>query len=416
MTALAELGLSRPPAPDLSTSRPVDSVFPFSFDRFGLGSARVVGEETTSLHNGNSVFAVFDPTAGHEGDKGRKYFVKFGPKADREIRGYAYVEGSPLEGVVIKPHATGAYTRKSGEGGRYLVLEDCAYDLGDGVYDLRRSMGARIIDPDIATGVMDTYLDLNIAWWKSKDGEFEFGSPDATFHRSEWPEVHNAALERVDKLAIEMGITGDDLLWMPITYAGEALPSVGDIMGELGAFYSLDSRPIVFGNVDLSPKNVIAQPATGDFRVIDLEAIGRIDPAEALAIAFKQHSLATSKIENIGFDFDAIGEQDSLHIARLDVSIPPAIDAWGTQMNRKIHQAASAIGLEPSQLARAVRMYMIGGQIHEFAYADKRAENDPLHAFYPLVVAGQLMNQLSPVNSLSSYDDNGVLIGSHLSF
>lgn len=319
----------------------------------GMSGARVLRIETEE----ESIVAKHNPTSPHV--------------IEREIDGYSLLQLSPLAPHILPP------LRTTSKDDGLLVLP---YFPG---LQLREGLRAETLPVEVAQGVLSRLLDIKMQWWAEQSKL----NPDGNWvsmQRSEWQDTLAKVNKVLYNLSQEHGLSVQDLWKAPWVWQDKEYPPFLAVMTRVAQMLETHPPYVIFVHGDATGANILVNPQTGEWRVIDAEWSGLADPAEALVRMVKYESTTTLQSLNL---FEAQLQEGRIRL-EMSIALPQgtiALQQYGLSKTRTFEEV-----LEDPEFRSRFNKYLAGSYVREVALTTKRGR--PEFAFFAIIKAAEAIS------------------------
>ncbi len=282
--------------------------------------------------------------------------VKYNPNAPHKVRheiaGFQKLQDTPLGRKMVTP------TYHSEELGVVVM----PYFEGQ---QLRDAIRNGTIDSKQANSIIDELMQIKKDWW-SKQEKVPGAHEGNSMQRNEWTDTTRNMQGVLNNLAQKYGLSPKEMWTSPIVFQDQEYPSLLQTAGRVHE--ALQRRPpyLVMTHGDATGANILFDPKSQNWKMIDAEWAGLADPAEAFVRMTKYISTTTASNRE---QLNARIQKNRLHLD-LNISFPPAavtIQKEGIKRSPLFSHALQ----DPNFIGRS-QEYLAGSYLRELALADKR--------------------------------------------
>lgn len=309
--------------------------------------------------------------------KNQAFVVKFNKddpkKLIKETVGYRLLQDTPLSEQLLTPE---------------IAINDEAVYLKLPYFNgiqVRTGLREGILPQDLALKTLNELLDIKSQWWSSQEKNSSSGE-NSSMQRDEVVDTLTNLNFVLQQLSSKFNVPISVLWDSPIVSNNSTLPPLSEICNEFKSFLDTSPPYTVLTHGDATGGNILVNPASGQWKLIDAEWVGNSDPAEAFARMAKYVSTTTlPSIDKISLE----EKPDGIN-ADLALEIPKACKQMQETALSRITEFSHK--LRDPNFGRRVHMYLTGSYLREMALTLRRGDN-PDVSIFALVKAGESLIQ-----------------------
>lgn len=276
-------------------------------------------------------------------------------KITNELEGYKKLAESPLSRRMLKP------IYASAEHAVQVLPHFEGIQMRDGIKN-----GS--ISVEDGANVLKELIALKAEWWGSQEKRTDV-SVFNSMQRTEWQDTQQHMHAAIHAISESTGVSIEDLWLLPITHEGATYPSLISTMGKVSDMLKLSPSYTVLAHGDASGGNILMNPDTKDWKLIDAEWAGPTDPAEAIVRMVKQTSTTTA-LSHAETGIYKMGDVLELHVDGVNEEAA-FLQRFGLSSINHLGNA-----LRDSDFRDRAMTYLAGSYLREVALAPKRGKVD----------------------------------------
>lgn len=301
--------------------------------------------------------------------------IKYNPenpiKLIQEVQGYMLLADTPLSPHLLLPRIVNDKTM-------FIVLP-----YFDGI-QLRAGLRTGLLPQNIALQALNELLDIKKGWWSSQKKGIASNSL-SSMQRSEHFDTLSKIILVLPQLSSMFNVPIEDLGNSPIISGATKLPSLFEMINKISEFMKSSPPFTMLAHGDATGGNIIINPSSKKWKIVDAEWAGNSDPAEAFARMAKY--ISTTTLPSVGKT--TLSRETEGIKANLILDIPEASKIMQETALSRIPEFSDQ--LKDNDFRRRVFMYLTSSYLREMALTLKRG--NPELSIFAIIKAGEAMLQ-----------------------